>query len=94
VFNNRVLRRTFGPKRNEVKVAWRKLHKEELRDLYTSPSIIRNIKSRRQTWPGHVARMGKKSKVYGSLVRKPEGKRRLGRPRRSGWITLTKMLCR
>jgi hypothetical protein len=58
VFENRVLRRTFGPKRDEVMEEWRKLHKEELRDLYSSPSIIRIIKSRRMRWAGHVTRMG------------------------------------
>jgi hypothetical protein len=61
---------------------WRKLHKEELHDLYTSPNIIRIIKSRRMRWTGHVARMGEKRNVNRLLVRKPEGKRPLGRPRR------------
>jgi hypothetical protein len=82
VFENRVLRRIFGPKWNGVWVGWRKLHNEELHNLYSSPSIIRIIKSRRMRWPGHVARMGEKRKAYRLLVRKPEGKRPLGRPRR------------
>jgi hypothetical protein len=82
VFENRVLRRIFGPKRDEVTGEWRKLHNEELRDLYSSPSIIRIIKSRRMRWTGHVARMGEKRNVYSLLVGKPEGKRPLGRPRR------------
>jgi hypothetical protein len=60
VFGNRVLRRIFGPKRNEVTGEWRKLHKEELHDLYSSPSIIRIIKSRKMRWAGHVARMGRR----------------------------------
>jgi hypothetical protein len=59
VFENRVLRRIFGPKRDEMTGGWRKLHNEELHDLYSSPSIIRIIKSRRMRWTGHVARMGK-----------------------------------
>jgi hypothetical protein len=64
VFENRVLRRIFGPKRDEVTGEWRKLHNEELRDLYSSPSIIRIIKSRRMRWAGHVARMGEKRNAY------------------------------
>jgi hypothetical protein len=62
VFENRVLKRIFGPKRDEVTAEWRKLHNEELRDLYFSPSIITIIKSRRMRWVGHVARMGEKKK--------------------------------
>jgi hypothetical protein len=77
-----VLRRTFGPKRDEVTGGWRELHNEELRDLYSSPSVIRIIKSRRMRWAGHVARMGEKRNVYRLMVGKPEGKRPLGRPRR------------
>jgi hypothetical protein len=80
-FENRVLRRIFGPKRNGVTGGWRKLHNEELHNLYSSPSIIRVIKSRRMRWVGHVARMGEKRNVYRLLVGKPEGKRPLGRPR-------------
>jgi hypothetical protein len=74
VFDNRVLRRIFGPKKDEVKGEWRKLHNKELRDLYSSPSIIRIIKSRRMKWEGHVARIGEKRNTYRLLVRKPEGK--------------------
>jgi hypothetical protein len=64
VFENRVLRRIFGPKRDEVIGEWRKLHNKELHDLYSSPSVIRNIKSRRMRWAGPVARMGEKRNVY------------------------------
>jgi hypothetical protein len=74
--------RIFGPKRDEVTGGWRILHNEELHNLYSSPSIIRMINSRRMRRAGHVARMGKKSTAYRILVRKPEGKRPLGRPRR------------
>jgi hypothetical protein len=81
VFENRVLRRIFGPKKDEVTGDWRKLHNEELHKLYSSPSIIRMIKSRRMRWAGHVARMGKKRNAYGILVGKAEGKRSLGRPK-------------
>jgi hypothetical protein len=90
VFENRVLRRIFGPKRDGVTGGWRKLHNEELHNLYSSPSIIRIIKSRRMRWAGHVARIGGKRNVYVLLVRKPEGKRPLGRPRPS-WIGNIKM---
>jgi hypothetical protein len=82
VFENRILRRIFGPKRNEVTGEWRKLHNEELHNLYSSPNIIRQIKSMRIMWAGHVARMGKERKVYKVLVGKPEVKRSLGRRRR------------
>jgi hypothetical protein len=81
VFENRVLRRIFGPKRDEVTGEWRKLHSEELHNLYSSPDIITQVKSRRMRWAGHVARMGEDRKVYKVLVGKPEGKRPLGRPR-------------
>jgi hypothetical protein len=81
VFENKMLRRIFGPKRNQVMRGWRKLHNEDLQDLYSSPSIIRIIKSRRMRWAGHVARMREKRNAYRLLVRKPEGKRPLGRPR-------------
>jgi hypothetical protein len=82
VFENRVLRRIFGPKRDEVTGEWRKLHSEELYSLYSSPDIIRQVKSRRMRWTGHVVRMGEERKVYKVLVGKPEGKRSMGRPRR------------
>jgi hypothetical protein len=86
VFENRVLRRIFRPKRyDEVMGKWRKLHNEELRDLYSSPSIVRIIKSQRMRWAGHVARMGEKRNAYRLLVGKPEGKKPLGRPR-SRWV--------
>jgi hypothetical protein len=81
-FENSVLRRTFGPKRDGVTGVWRKLHNEELHNVYSSPSIIRIIQSRRMRWAGHVARMGEKRNVYRLLVGKPEGKRPLRRPRR------------
>jgi hypothetical protein len=86
VFENRVLRRIFGPKRDEVTGEWRKLHNEELRDLYSPPSIIRIIKSRRMRWAGHVARMGEKRNADRLLVGKPEGKRPLGRRPRCRWV--------
>jgi hypothetical protein len=82
MFENRVLRTIFGPKRDEVTGEWRKLHNEELHNLYSSPNMIRTIKSRRMRWVGHVARMGKKRNAYRILVGKPEGRRPLGRPRR------------
>jgi hypothetical protein len=82
VFENGVLRRIFGPKRDEVTGGWRKLHNEELHNLYSSRSIIIMIKSRRMRWAGHVARMGEKRNAYRILVGKPEGSRPLGRPRR------------
>jgi hypothetical protein len=82
VFENRVLRIIFGPKRDEVTGEWRKLHSQELHNLYSSPDIIRQVKSRRMRWAGHVARMGEETKVYKVLVGKPEGKRPIGRPRR------------
>jgi len=82
VFENRVLRRVFGPKRDEVTGEWRKLHNEDLSDLYSLPNIVRVVKSRRMRWVGHVASMGQGRVVYRVLVGKPEGKRPLGRPRR------------
>jgi hypothetical protein len=81
VFENRVRRRIFGPKRDEVKGEWRKLHNKELHNFYFSPNVIRQIKSRRMRWAGHVARMGEERNVYTVLMGKPEGKRPLGRPR-------------
>jgi hypothetical protein len=82
VFENRVLKRIFGPKREEIRVEWRKLHKEELNDLYYSPSIVREIKSRRIGWAGHVEHTEERRGAYRILVRKPEGRSPLGRPRR------------
>ena len=72
VFGNMVLRRIFGPRRDEVTGEWRRLHNEELNDLYSSPNIVRVIKSRRMTWAGHVAHMGEERGVYRVLVGKPE----------------------
>jgi hypothetical protein len=82
VVENRVLRRIFGPKRDEVTGEWRRLHNEELNDLYSSPNTIRVIKSRRMRWAGHVARMGEGRGAHRVLVGRPEGRRPLGRPRR------------
>jgi hypothetical protein len=81
VFENRVLRKIFGHKREEDG-SWRKLYNDELHDLYSSPNIVRVIKSRRMKWAGHVARMGEGRGAYRVLVGRPEGKRPLGRPRR------------
>jgi len=81
VFENRALKRIFGPKRDEVTEEWRKLHNEELSDLYSSPNIVREIRSRVMSWAGHVARMGERRGIYRVLVGKPEGKRPLGKPR-------------
>jgi hypothetical protein len=90
VLENRVLRDVFGPKRDEVRGEWRKLHNEELNDLYSLPNIVLVVKSRRMRWAGHVARMGEDRGVYRVLVGKPEGKRPLGRPR-SRWEDNIKM---
>jgi hypothetical protein len=81
VFENRVLRRIFEPKRNEVIGGWRKLNNEELHNLYSSPHIIRMIKSRRMRWLGHVAPVGDTGNAYSVLVGKPEGRRPIGTPR-------------
>jgi hypothetical protein len=81
VFENRVLRKIFGPKREEDG-SWRKLHNDELHSLYSSSNIVRVIKSRRMRWAEHVARMGEGRGVYRFLIGRPEGKRPLGRPRR------------
>jgi hypothetical protein len=83
VFKNRVRRRIFGPKGDEVTGEWRKLHSEELHILYSSSNIIRQIESRRMRWAGHVARMGEERNVYRVLMGKPDGKRPLGIPRHS-----------
>jgi hypothetical protein len=85
VFENRVLRRIFGPKRDEETGGWRRLHNEGLHNLYSSPSIIRMMKSVRMRWAWHVARMVVKRNACRISVRKPEGKRQLGRPSRS-WV--------
>jgi hypothetical protein len=81
VFENRVIRRIFEPKTDEVTGELKKLHNEDLHILYSSPNIIRQIKSRRMRWAGHVARMGEDRQVYKVLVGKPEGKRPLGNPK-------------
>jgi hypothetical protein len=81
VFENRVLRRVFWAKRDEVTGEWWKLHKEELNDLYSLPNIVLVVKSRRMRWAGCVARMGEERGVHTVLVVKPKGKRPLGRPR-------------
>jgi hypothetical protein len=81
VFENRLLRRIFGPKRGEATGKWRRLHNKELNDLYSSSNIIRVIKWRRLRWSRHVAHMGEKSDTYRILVGRPEGRRPLGRPR-------------
>jgi hypothetical protein len=88
IFENRVLRKIFGPKREEDG-SWRKLHNDELHSLYSSPNIVREIKSRRMRWVGHVARMGEGRGVYSVLAGRPEGKGSLGRPRRRWGITLS-----
>jgi len=90
VFENRGLRRVFGRKRDEVIGEWRKLHNEELSDMYFLPNIVRVVKSRRMRWEGHVARTGEGRGVHRVLVGKPEGKRQLGRPRRR-WEDNSKM---
>jgi hypothetical protein len=82
VFENKVLRRIFGPKRNEVTGEWRRLHYKELYVLYSSLNIIRVMKSRNLRWEGHVARVGKRRGAYRALVGKPEERRPLGRARR------------
>jgi len=85
-----MLRRIFGPGRDEVTGEWRRLHNEELNDLYPSPNNVRVIKSRRMRWAGHVACMGGEKGIYRVLVGKPEGKRPLGRPR-CRWVDNIKM---
>jgi hypothetical protein len=82
VFANRVLRRIFWPKRDDVTGEWRKLHNEELHDLYSLPAILRVIKPRRMKWAGHVARIREERVVYRVMAGKPEGKRPLGGPTR------------
>ena len=80
MFENRVLRRIFGPRGDEVTGDWRKLHNEELNDLYSSPNIFRVIKSRKMRWAGHVVRLGENRSVHRVLVKKPEGKNYLEDP--------------
>jgi len=84
-----VLRRTFGPRKDEITGEWRRLHNEELNDLY-SPNIVRVINSRRMRWAGHVAHMGEEKEVYRILVGNPEGRSPLGRPRRR-WVDNIRM---
>ena len=81
MFENRVLRRISGPKRDEITWEWRKLNNEEFSDLYSLPNIVLVVKLRRMRWAGHVAHMGEGRGVHRVLVGKPEGKRPLGRPR-------------
>jgi hypothetical protein len=94
VFEDRAQRGIFGPKRDKVIGGWRKLHNEELHNLYCSRSIIRIIKSRRMGWTRHVARMGEKRNACKILVGKPEGKKPLGRPRRRWEVILRWILDR
>jgi hypothetical protein len=89
VFENRVLRRISGPKRDKVTGGWRKMHNEKLHNLYSSPSTIRVIKSRRMRWAGHVAQMMAKRNAYTMFVGKPEGKRHIDV---GGWIILKEIL--
>ena len=90
MFENTVLRKIFGPRRDEVTGEWRRLHNEELNDLYSSPNNVRVIKSRRMRWAGYVMRMGDKKGAYRVLVGKLEGKRPLGKPRRR-WVDNIRM---
>jgi hypothetical protein len=87
---NRALRRIFGPQMDQVTEEWRKLHNEELRDMYSSRSVIRVIKSRRMRWAGHLQECGEKRNAYRLMVGKPEGKRPIGRPRRK-WVDYIEM---
>ena len=90
MFENRVLKRIYRTRRDEVTRKWRRLHNEELNDLYFSPNIVRVIKWRRMRWAGHVARMGEERGVYRALVGIPVGRRPLGRPRRR-WVDNIRM---
>jgi hypothetical protein len=89
-----VLRRIFGPSRDEVTGGWRKLHNEELRGLYSLPSIVRLIKARRMRWAGHVVHMGEVRGAYNTLVGRHEGRRPLGRPRRRWEDNIKMNVCR
>jgi len=90
VFENMVMRRIFGPRRDEVTEEWSRLHNEELNNLYSSPNIVQVIKSRRMRWAGHVARLCEEKGVYRVLMGEPEGRRPLGRPRRR-WVDNIRM---
>ena len=85
MFENMVLRRIFGPRRDEVTEKWRRMHNEELNDLYSSHNIVRVIKSRRMRWAAHVVRMGEERGLYRVLLGKPEGRKPMRRPRRR-WV--------
>ena len=91
MFENMVLRGIFGPRRDEVMGEWRRMHNEELNDLYCSPNIVRLIKSRRMRWAGDVAGMGEERGVYRVLVGKPGGRRPLGKPRHR-WVDNIRMV--
>jgi hypothetical protein len=93
MFENRVLRRIFGAKRDEVTGEWRKLHNEERNDLYSSPNIVLVTRSRRMRWAGHAARVVERRGVYRILVRKPEGKKLLGRPRSRWEVNISYVPC-
>jgi len=88
VIENMVLRRIFGLRRDKVTGEWRRLHNEELNDMYSSPNILRAIKSRRMRWTGHLARMDEERGMYRFLVGKPEGKNHWGDLGVDGWIIL------
>ena len=88
VFENKVIRKIFGAKRDGITREWRKLHNSELYALYSSPNFIRDLKSRRLRWAGHAAHMGQSRNTYRVLVGKPEGKRPLGRPRRTWKVNI------
>ena len=88
MFENMVLQRIFGPRRDEVTGKWRRLHNEELNDLYTSPNIVRLIKSRRMRWAGHVTRMDEERGMYRVLLGKTEGRNQWGDLGVDGWIIL------
>jgi len=93
MFENLVLSRIFGRRRDKVTREWRKLHNEKLNDLYSSPNTVRVIKLRRMRWAGHVARMRERRGIYRVSMGKPEGRRSLGRPRRR-WENNIKIIFR